>query len=256
MILLTIVVGLGVGLVVGALGAGGGILSVPALIFLLGFAPHDATYGSLIIVATTAAFSLVGHARHGTVAWRRGASFGLLTVLGSFLGGRVSVLVNPDLLLVLFAALLAVVAGYMGWRGLRDRAQPETAAAAPAPSRPWWLVVALACATGFLTGFFGVGGGFIVVPVLVLALGMRMHQAAGTSLVIMIISALAGLAARVGTDFGGDYLTVLIFTAASVVGGIAGEPLTRRVRPYQLTLAFATLLAVVAAATALETVLG
>ncbi|WKD62115.1 Sulfite exporter TauE/SafE [Corynebacterium ciconiae DSM 44920] len=256
MIIVTILVGIGVGLVVGALGAGGGILSVPALVYLLGFAPHDATTGSLIIVATTAAFSLISHARHGTVAWRRGGSFGLLAVVGSFLGGKVSVLVNPDVLMISFAGLLALVAGYMGVRGVRGRAQDHPAAPAGDTSRPWWLVLALACLTGFLTGFFGVGGGFIVVPVLVLALGMHMRLAAGTSLVIMIITAGAGLAARVGTEFGGDYLTVVVFTAASVVGGMLGEPLTRRVRPYQLTLAFATLLGVVAAATAVETALG
>lgn len=241
MLLVAAVVGLAVGVIVGALGAGGGIVSVPVLVYLLGFTPHDATAASLVIVAVTAVVSVLPHARRGTVDWRTGATFGLLSVVGSLVGGRVSARVDPDVLMASFSALLAAVAVYMAIRGVRERRGAQTRRRSSV-----LLLVCLSTLTGLLTGFFGVGGGFMVVPILVLVFGLPMRQAAGTSLVIMVITALAGLAARLGTPLGVDWLLVAVFTAGSMLGGLAGEPLTRHAKNYQLTFTFAALLAIVA----------
>ena len=126
---------------------------------------------------------------------------------------------------------------------------------APPPSPRLGFVIAAASLTGFLTGFFGVGGGFIVVPMLVIALGLAMRRASGTSLLVMIIATAASLLARVGTEVQIDWATTLIFAAGSAAGGIIGGPLSAKARPSTLTLLFAALLAGVAAVTLVETLL-
>ena len=128
------------------------------------------------------------------------------------------------------------------------------APAAP-PSPRLGAVIAAASLTGFLTGFFGVGGGFIVVPMQVIALGLAMRRASGTSLLVMVIATATSLLARLGTDVQVDWATTLVFAAGSAVGGVLGGPLSAKARPSTLTLLFAALLAGVAAVTLVETLL-
>ncbi|MGO1480876.1 MAG: sulfite exporter TauE/SafE family protein [Brachybacterium sp.] len=302
--LLAIVVGIGVGVVVGALGAGGGILAVPVLVFLLGMPPHAAAASSLIIVLITALFSLPHHIRHGNVEWKNGLVFAGVSVVGAVAGSRLSALVEEQLLLTLFGVMLVGVAAAMLRRALRTRrtelaeaaahgsqaerdaeepvavhddpvldqpgpdtietadgihhhhGEPElplTPAAPPSPRVP--LVVAAATLTGFLTGFFGVGGGFIVVPMLVIALGLAMRHASGTSLLVMVIATLTSLLARLGTDVQIDWTVTLIFAAGSAAGGLLGGPLSTKARPSTLTLLFSVLLGGVAAVTLAQTLL-
>ncbi len=258
-VLTALAVGVLVGVVVGALGAGGGILSVPALVYLLGQDPHDASAGSLVVVGLTAIVSLIAPARAGRVHWRDGLTFGLMSVLGALVGSRASVAVNGTVLLTLFSAMLAVVGVIMLVRGLRSRSGPDGGSGdgcdggGGAAARRGLLVIAGAATfTGFLTGFFGVGGGFIVVPMLVLALGFPMKEASGTSLLVMIIASAAGLAARVGTHSNVDWPVVLVFAAASMAGGLLGGPLTRRASAATLTTVFGVLLLGVCAVTAYD----
>ncbi|MCS6711917.1 sulfite exporter TauE/SafE family protein [Brachybacterium sp. EF45031] len=286
--LLAIGVGLGIGVVVGALGAGGGILAVPVLVYLLGMRPADAAASSLVIMGITALVSLRHHGRAGNVAWRDGVVFGLVSVLGAVAGSRVSVLVPPRVLMGLFGALLLVVAVTMLRKGLATRrterrlAEAETArtdpgegaddaagdeasadaptvtgsvAAAPHHGPSVLGVAGAATFTGLITGFFGVGGGFVVVPMLVLALGLAMRRASGTSLLVMVIVSATSLLARIGTDVHLDWPTTLLFAASSSVGGLIGGPVSARMRPSTLTLVFSGLLAVVAAVTLLSTLL-
>ncbi|MGO3504361.1 MAG: sulfite exporter TauE/SafE family protein [Brachybacterium tyrofermentans] len=131
---------------------------------------------------------------------------------------------------------------------------PTTPAASASPRLP--LVIAAATLTGFLTGFFGVGGGFIVVPMLVIALGLAMRRASGTSLLVMVIATATSLLARLGTDVHVDWTITLIFAAGSAVGGILGGPLSTKARPSTLTLLFSVLLGGVAAVTLAQTLLG
>lgn len=276
-VLLAAVIGLAVGVVVGALGAGGGILAVPVLVLLLGQDPHAATASSLVIVLLTALASLVHRARMREVAWRPGLVFALCTTIGGVAGSRASVLVDGDVLLAAFSLLLGSVCVAMARQGLAARraedaaaepvaeptdepvADPEEfdlAADATDPSRtrgraPSTTVLVLAATvTGLLTGFFGVGGGFVVVPILVLALGMGPRRAAGTSLLVMIVASLVGLVSRVDILGTLDWAVTLAFAAGSMAGGLLGGPLSARARASTLTLAFASLLGAVAAVTA------
>lgn len=273
-VLLAAVIGLAVGVVVGALGAGGGILAVPVLVLLLGQDPHAATASSLVIVLLTALASLVHRARMREVAWRQGLVFALCTTIGGVAGSRASVLVDGTVLLAAFALLLGAVAVAMARQGMAARRSErtddaETEGSGPAeelsedlseeatdPARPRGrtpslpVLVLAATVTGLLTGFFGVGGGFVVVPILVLALGMGPRRAAGTSLLVMIVASLVGLASRADILGTLDWAVTLVFAAGSMAGGLLGGPLSARARASTLTLAFAALLGAVAAVTA------
>lgn len=252
-LLVAVLVGLGVGVVVGALGAGGGILSIPVLVYLLGQSPHAAAASSLVIVCCTAAVGLIHHVRRGTIDWPNGLAFGLLGIAGSFAGSRLAARIDEQLLMTLFAVLLAGVSVVMFFKSIRGgRAERHSAAPSPlvarAVERPlrwsaWLKIIVLATLTGVLTGFFGVGGGFVVVPVLVLVMKASMRTASGTSLVVMVIASASGLLARLGTNVVIDWRLTLSFAAASMVGGLLGGPASTRAKDWVLTLVFACLLA-------------
>ena len=260
MIIEALLIGAFVGIIVGSLGAGGGILSVPILVYILGQDPHQATGLSLIIVGLTAAVSLATRARSGNVAWREGTIFALAGLVGTWAG---STLGSARALMLSFCALLGAVAVFMVRSQLRSsESSSHEAGARPPDHHSWTLatvcrVVALATLTGFLTGFFGVGGGFAIVPALHLALRYPMKRASATSLLVMVITAAFGLASR--TLAGTLTITaeagvmVALFTAASMGGGIVGAKLTKRVSNRVLGLVFAALLVGVAASTLVAT---
>ena len=260
MIIEALLIGAFVGIVVGSLGAGGGILSVPILVYILGQDPHQATGLSLVIVGLTAAVSLATRARGGNVAWREGSLFALAGLVGTWAGSTLGPLIPARTLMLSFCALLATVAVFMVRSGLRPppSLSSNEADAACDDKGSWTIaticrVVALATLTGFLTGFFGVGGGFAIVPALHLALRYPMKRASATSLLVMVITAAFGLASR--TIAGTLAITaeagamVALFTAASMGGGIVGAKLTKRVSNRVLGMVFAALLVCVAAST-------
>ena len=260
MIIEALVIGLLVGIVVGSLGAGGGILSVPILVYILGQDPHQATGLSLIIVGLTAAVSLATRARSGNVAWREGSLFALVGLAGTWVGSALGPLVPARALMLSFCALLGAVAVFMVRSQLRPSSSSSSTEAGDTSGdkSSWTLatvcqVVALATLTGFLTGFFGVGGGFAIVPALHLALRYPMKRASATSLLVMVITAAFGLASR--TIAGTLTITaeagvmIALFTAASMGGGIVGARFTKRVSNRVLGLVFAALLVCVAAST-------
>ncbi|MBS5724112.1 MAG: sulfite exporter TauE/SafE family protein, partial [Actinomyces sp.] len=163
MIIEALLIGAFVGIVVGSLGAGGGILSVPILVYILGQDPHQATGLSLIIVGLTAAVSLATRARSGNVAWREGSLFALVGLAGTWAGSTLGPLVSARALMLSFCALLGAVAVFMVRSQLRPSASlsPNEAGDSSVDKGSWTLgtvsrVVALATLTGFLTGFFGV----------------------------------------------------------------------------------------------------
>ncbi len=255
-----------VGLVLGALGGGGSILTVPALVYLLGQEPGAATTGSLVIVGTTALIGAVPHRRAGRVRLGQGVVFGVLGVGGAYLGSRLSVSVDPNLLLATFAVLMLVVAALMT-RRRRAAREGEVGSVAPVRGRaPVGLrparcdcrgvlvLVAAATGVGLLTGFFGVGGGFAVVPALVLALRLPMPVAVGTSLVVIAINSASALVSRLGQQVELDWAVIGTFTAIAVVGSLLGARLASRVRPARLEVAFTVLLVVVAVYTAVRSV--
>jgi hypothetical protein len=281
-LLLTLPLGLLVGLALGALGGGGSILAVPALVYVVGVGPKEAVTTSLVIVGVAALGGMVGNWHAGRVRVAAGLWFSLAGVAGSLLGTRLNRAVNPDVLLAAFAALMMVAA----WGMLvTARGQVRIAAAVrcstrasggptddvgPAPmgdtdtspvhEHPSDLplrrgagpslstvakVVVAGTVVGFMTGFFGVGGGFIIVPALVLALGFAMPIAVGTSLLVIAINCGVALTSRLATT-GVEWRVALPFTAAGLVGAVAGTHLASRARPPTLLRWFAVLLVAVA----------
>jgi uncharacterized protein len=137
MIVIALLAGVLVGLSLGALGGGGSILTVPALVYLLHLEPHAATTGSLVVVGLSALAGTVPHARAGRVRWTQGLAFGVLGTLGSIAGSRLSTVVDPHLLLAGFAALLVVAAAAMIVRTRRAAGgQPATGTSETAPPEP------------------------------------------------------------------------------------------------------------------------
>ena len=234
MILTALAVGALIGLVVGALGAGGGILSVPALIYLLGVAPHEATSASLVIVLFTALAALGGRIGKNTICYQIALVFAALATVGTWLGSLANRAVSADLLMYAFALLLICVGlvmlrrAYPGlFRGAARAgssgvfsddgaiAADNAGATGSTPAlravsamgevtsigaAPLWQVALVATITGALTGFFGVGGGFAIVPALTLVLQLPIKRAASTSLLIMAITAVVALVARAQTS--------------------------------------------------------
>lgn len=255
--------GFAIGVALGALGGGGSILAVPALVYAAGQTPSDATTTSLLIVAGASVFGLVGHWRAGRVRVGPGIVFGLVGIGGSILGSALNRRLADDALLAGFAVLILVAA----WRMLTGcpsctrmgeqhavTTPPTSGVRTPLLTRmqvtPRQLVLAAAAGTavGFLTGLFGVGGGFVIVPALTLALGFNMPQAVGTSLLVITVNALVALAARGGPG-AVDWAVALPFTVAALLGVSAGVRAADRLPARILLRGFAALLVVVAAFT-------
>ena len=265
MSLLVVPVALLIGLSLGALGGGGSILTVPALVYLLGQDPRLATTSSLVIVGLTSLVALIPHARRGNVRFGQGLAFGALGTAGSFAGAAASGLVPPAVLLSAFAALMVLVAVLMLRRSFRRSRAAESAGMAAGPPmltlRPFTVdgprvakIVLTATGVGLLTGFFGVGGGFALVPALVLALSFEMPVAVGTSLLVIAVNSGTALAARASSGVQIDWAVVATFTAVAIVGSLVGGRIAGRVSPQHLTRAFAVLLIAVAAYTAVRSI--
>ncbi|MEV7296520.1 sulfite exporter TauE/SafE family protein [Streptomyces microflavus] len=244
-LVLALLAGALVGLALGSLGAGGSILTVPALIYLLGFSPAGATTASLIIVIVTSLTALLAHARAGTVCWRAGLLFSAAGLLPAAAAGLLSTQIPAAVLTLAFASL-AVLAGM---RMLRHRT-PSEGATASAPR-----AAGAGAALGAVTGLLGVGGGFLAVPALVAALAVPMSAAVGTSLLVIIANALVALVARATTEVSLDWTLIMPFIATAVLGAWDGKRLATKVQPATLQRVFGTLLLAVAAVMATGTLL-
>ncbi|MGW2741887.1 sulfite exporter TauE/SafE family protein [Streptomyces sp. NPDC001450] len=218
-VILALIAGAVIGLALGALGGGGSVLAVPALIYLLGFTPVAATTASLVIVTVTSATALSAHARDGHVRWRTGLLFAAAGIGPAMLGGALAGRLPAAALAVSFAVVAAVAAIRM----LRPRPAPETAA----PVRPV-RAAAAGAGLGAVTGVLGVGGGFLAVPALVNVLGMRMRAAVGTSLLVITINSLGALAMRAGTASGLDWAVIGPFAGAAILGAWDGKRLSAK----------------------------
>ncbi len=238
--LLALPFGLAIGLSLGLVGGGGSILAVPVLVYVLGEEVRQATTESLLIVGTTALLGGLDQARLGRVRWRVAAGFGAGGIAGSVAGTALNRIVSPEAILFAFA-LVMLAAAYAMLRRRGDNGD-ELAAS----GRGFWLrVVPAGIGVGLLTGFFGVGGGFVIVPALVLLLGLPLPVAVGTSLLVIALTSASALAAHLATG-GIDWSLALPFTAAAVAGALAGTRLGGRISNARLTQLFAGLVVVVA----------
>ncbi|WP_327714238.1 sulfite exporter TauE/SafE family protein [Streptomyces sp. NBC_00490] len=237
-LLLALIAGAVIGLALGALGGGGSVLAVPALIYLLDFTPVAATTASLVIVAVTSATAMSAHARDGHVRWRTGLLFAAAgtgpAMLGSALAGRIPA--------AALTAAFAVVAGAAALRMLRTRPHADTVV----PVRPG-RAAAAGAGLGAVTGVLGVGGGFLAVPALVSVLGMRMRNAVGTSLLVITVNSMAALMTRAGTVEELDWAVVGPFVGAAVLGAWDGKRLATKLSAHALQRIFALSLVAVAA---------
>ncbi len=240
-LLLPVAAGLALGAVMGLLGGGGGVLAVPILL-ALGLSLDAAATTSLVVVGVGAAAGLATHARSGRVDWVIGLMFGALGSAGAIAGSRLAFAVDDRVQLAGFVVLLAL-AGYGMLR--RRSAPPPEDDDQPLPDPNWAVVVLLASGVGLVTGFFGVGGGFIAVPALVLALHMPMRRASATALVVILVNVTVAFFAH-GTAHVDGSLTAVV-AVGTAVGAVLGAVLQPRIPSAALQRTFGILLLLVAA---------
>lgn len=241
-----------IGITLGALGGGGSILTVPVLVYGLGFGAKQAIAMSLPIVALTSLAGAVSHWRAGHVQIRPALVFGGFAMAGAYGGARIGTIVPAAVQLGLLG-LLMLAAGILM---LRPEASPVSrldVATSVGARDSSWLAGLLAIAVGVVTGLVGIGGGFLFVPVLVLLAKVPMHYAVGTSLVVIALNAVAGLAGYVGA-VEIPWSFVLLFAATASAGAIGGVAIAHRTRPRVLRQAFGLLLLVVAGAVLFENI--
>jgi hypothetical protein len=224
-----------VGLSLGLLGGGGSILTMPILRYVLGMEAHQAIALSLLVVGTTSLAAVVPHARRGRVRFRTGIVFGLAGMVGAYLAGRIAHLLPAALLLSAFALMMFATAFAM----LRKRPAAERGPDAPGSSLdlPVAKVLVEGVIVGAVTGFVGAGGGFLVVPALVLLGKMPMEIAVGTSLVVIAMKSMAGFAGFLSST-PVDWTLGLTLSAAAMIGSVLGAALASRARPAALRTSF------------------
>jgi len=247
-VLLAVPFGLAIGLAVGTLGGGGSVLAVPVLVYVLDQSVEEATTASLLVVAAGAIAGGLGHARAGRVCWRHAGSFSAAALPGIALGTLAAEAVSGDVLLAGFA-LVMLVAAYATWRKAGEDAPADDGWEGHATCPPLRLPRDLVAGAivGFVTGFFGVGGGFLIVPTLAIALAFSMRTAVGTSLVIITATSLLGLAAHLIAGRGIEADVTITMTVACVAGAIAGSSIAGRIPERILGRGFALLVVGVAA---------
>ncbi|WP_210160652.1 sulfite exporter TauE/SafE family protein [Ancylobacter novellus] len=232
-----------VGFTLGLVGGGGSILAVPLMVYLVGVGnPHVAIGTSAFAVAINAAVGLFNHARTGTVKWRCGGMYAAAGVVGAFAGSSLGKMVGGEKLLFLFALLMLAIGVLM----LRGRGNPgEPGAECTREKAP--KVLGFGLGTGAFSGFFGIGGGFLIVPGLIGSTGMPILNAVGTSLVAVTAF---GLTTAINYAFSGlvNWPLAFVFIIGGALGSVGGMKLAHHLagRTGRLSTIFAGLIFVVA----------
>lgn len=243
--------GLLIGVVMGMVGGGGAVLAVPALVYAVGMGVHEATTASLAVVGAAASVGAVGQARRRTVCWGSAAWFSAAAALGGVVGALLNRDAGSAFLLLLFSGVMALAARAI-WRraavpGLVARGCPQAS-----PRR----LLPAGFAIGVLTGLVGVGGGFVIVPALVVGLSFGMREAMATSMAIVAAVSVFGLLAHLASGAALDLPVAVAMGAAAVVGAALGPSLGDRISTPALGRSFAVLVTVVAAGMAIATLAG
>jgi len=241
--LLGLASGMLVGFSLGLVGGGGSILAVPLMVYVVGVPqPHVAIGTSAIAVAANAAINLSNHARGGTVVWSCALMFAAAGILGAFCGSLLGKMIDGQKLLALFALVMLVIAALM----LKTRARVGVSDVKMSMTNlP--AIAALGLCTGTLSGFFGIGGGFLIVPALMLATGMSIMNAVSSSLVAVTAF---GLTTALSYAWSGlvSWGLAGLFIAGGVAGGLAGTRSARHLseRRGALNIVFAAVIIAVA----------
>ena len=224
---LTIGLAVLVGVSLGLLGGGGSILTVPLLVYVDGMDAKAAIATSLLVVGVTSTIAAITHARAGRVRWPVAVVFGLAAMVGAYTGGRLARFIPGAVLLVAFAVIMFVAGAAM----LRGR--KETSVFEGGQRVPVLKITLLGLAVGVISGLVGAGGGFLLVPALVLLAGLPMPLAVGTSLVIIAMQSFAGFAGHLANEHI-DWRLASMVTAAAVVGALIGGKLVALIDPATL----------------------
>ena len=220
------------------LGGGGSILTVPVFVYVLGYAAKPAIAMSLPVVGATSLAGAIGHWRAGNVNFRQAFTFGIVAMVGAFAGARLAVLVSGVVQLTLLAVVMLGAALSM----LRRPVASPSGGAEPV-SR--WLILVVGLGVGLLTGLVGIGGGFLIVPALVVLARLPMKQAVGTSLVVIAMNSASGFLGYLG-QVNVPWGFMAVFTAIAIGGILVGTHLVRVVSQQALKRSFAVFLLVMA----------
>lgn len=235
---------LAIGLSLGLLGSGGSILTVPALVYLAHQDEKVAIASSLGIVGGISLVAALPYARRREVDWRSVVRFGVPGIAGTFCGAWLAKFVSANAQLVLLALVMLSASVLM----LRS---PGESAAPRAREHATWMIVLEGLAVGVLTGLVGVGGGFLIVPALVLLAGLPMRRAVGTSLVIITLKSVVGFAKYVdvlaGLGLAVDWGVLGLFTGVGIAGSLLGGRVSPHITQNSLQRAFAAALVLVGA---------
>lgn len=227
-----------IGLSLGLIGGGGSILTVPILVYFLGVETREAVGMSLAVVGATSLFGAFLHYRKNNVDFPTALLFGISGIIGAFIGSPLTHFISPKILLLIFAALMFVVAFSMLWRKRNSDSEKiyET---------NFYKAITAGFGVGVLTGFLGVGGGFLIVPALVFFGGLPMKTAIGTSLLVIALNCFAGILGHL--SYGSfDLKIALLVTSLAVFGAVFGSILSHKISVAGLQKSFAFLVLAVA----------
>lgn len=237
LILEGLLLGIAIGTVLGVVGAGGAILAVPGLVAVMGLSTTAATTSSIVIVGAAAFSGAARRVKSKNIDIKTGITFSLLGFLGTLLGTRL-VPLFPDRLLILLFALLMFAAAIGMWRNQVSNKEISSAS--------WPLIILTASGIGILTGLFGIGGGFLIVPALVLILDVKVKLAAGTSLVAIAMNSVIAFILRHQYWHLVPWGSILVFTGAAVIASFVTTPLAAKLPAKDLARAFSVLVVTVA----------
>ena len=209
-----------VGLSLGMLGGGGSILTVPILNYVMGMEAQQAIASSLVIVALTSLVALIPHWRSKQVSFRVGLPFGLASMAGAFLGGWTAQFVPGFVLMSLFAVIMIATSFNM----IRGKRRASDGDAEP----KLWVSLLVGAGVGAVTGLVGAGGGFLIVPALVLFAGLPVHLAIGTSLLTIVMKNAAALGGHI-VAVSMNWPVTLGFTVLAIVGSLFGARLAAKI---------------------------
>ncbi|MEA5573525.1 sulfite exporter TauE/SafE family protein [Calothrix sp. UHCC 0171] len=239
-----------IGITLGLIGGGGSVLALPILVYVMGIPPKSAIAMTLVIVGTVSLLGVIPHWRAKNVNFKTALIFGSATMVGAFVGAKIATLpiVTETFQMMLFAIMMLVAAVFMIRRSSKPVAADDTLAFYPPPvcKYCWLWLMTEGLAVGVLTGLVGVGGGFAIVPALVLLGNVPMKQAIGTSLLIIVFNSVAGFLGYLG-HVSLNWNLMFSFIVAASIGTIFGAYLAEFVPASRLQKSFGYFLLAVAA---------
>lgn len=244
--LLAVFFGLAIGAVVGTIGGGGAILALPVFVYVLGQGVSSGSTASLIVVALGASVGAGSHAVHGHLCWRIALAFAVPAAFGAFFGSVAGASVSPRALILAFVPVMFAAAALTYVRGGAAGEGKEGDEPQPCPPLDPLRSGGAGVVVGAMTGFFGVGGGFLIVPALTSLLGLSMRRAIATSLAIIGITSVVAVATHLGRGAEPDWPITAVLCAAAATGALFGSARGRRLSPTTLAHGFGIVVAILA----------